>query len=63
MGKINLSSLKSYIESANKSYQQIETEEPAELRVVEFKKADNMDELLQNAHEMLRDIPSLSKTG
>jgi hypothetical protein len=63
MGKINLSSLISCIESANESYQQIEAEKPAELQVVELKKADSMDELLQNADEMLRNIPSLSKTG
>ncbi|TVR27249.1 MAG: hypothetical protein EA390_14055 [Balneolaceae bacterium] len=63
MGKINLSSLKSCIESANESYQQIESEKPAELQVVELKKADSMDELLQNADEMLRNIPSLPKTG
>ncbi len=63
MGKINLSSLKSFIESANESYQQIESEKPAEPQVVELKKADSMDELLQNADEMLRDIPTLPKTG
>ena len=63
MGNINLSSLKSCIESANESFQQIESEEPAEVQIVELKKADSMDELLQNASEMLRDIPSLSKAG
>lgn len=63
MGKINLSNLKSHIESASDSFKKLQPENTVKMRVVGNKNIDSMESLLNNTQEMLRNIPSLSKVG
>lgn len=63
MGKINLSSLKTCIESANRSFRKIEEEEPFEMHIVSSAKPDNLDSMVRNTQNMLQNLPSFSQTG
>jgi hypothetical protein len=63
MGKINVSSLKTCIESANRSFRQIQEEKPFEMHIVSGNKADNVDSLIQSTQNMLKNIPTFSQTG
>jgi len=63
MGKINLSSLKTCIESANRSFQKIEEQKPFEMHIVTGNSPDNVDSLIQSTQKMLKNIPTFSQTG
>lgn len=63
MGKINLSSLKSCIESANRSFRKIEEEKPFEMHIVSAVKPDNLDSLVRDTQKMLQNLPRFSQTG
>lgn len=63
MGKINLSSLKSCIESANESFRKIEEEKPFEMHIVSIGKPDNLDSMIRNTQKMLQNLPGFSQTG
>lgn len=63
MGKINLSSIKTCIESANQAFLKIEDEKPFELRIVASTKSDSIDSMIDNAQQMLKNMPSFSQTG
>lgn len=63
MGKINIASLKSCIESANQSFRKIEEEKPFEMHIVSTGKQDNLDSMIRNTQKMLQNLPSFSQTG
>jgi hypothetical protein len=63
MGKINLSSIKSCIESANDTFHQITEDKPFEMRIVNCGSPDSVDGMLQKANEMIKNIPSFTQTG
>lgn len=63
MGKINLSNLKSHIESASDVYHKIEQEKKPALRVIKTNTPESVDSLMSRTQEMLRNIPSFTQTG
>ncbi|PWN05338.1 hypothetical protein [Rhodohalobacter mucosus] len=63
MGKINLSSLKSCVESASQSFRKIEDEKPFEMHIVTGNNPDTVDSLIQSTQKMLKNIPTFSQTG
>ncbi|MDX1592514.1 MAG: hypothetical protein R3283_11145 [Balneolaceae bacterium] len=63
MGKINVSSLKTCIESANRSFRQLENEKSFEMHIVSGSKTENVDSLIQSTQNMLKNIPTFSQTG
>lgn len=63
MGKINLSSLKTCIESANQSFLKIEEQKPFEMHIVTGNNPDTVDSLIQCTQKMLKNIPTFSQTG
>ncbi len=60
MGKINLDSIKSCLDTANISFKDLKEERVAE-KTNQSKKPESIDSMLDNAHEMMKNIPTFTQ--
>lgn len=61
MGKINLDSIKSCLETANDSYKKMKEDRKTEKSVNADNKHESIDSMLDNANEMMKNIPTFSQ--
>jgi len=63
MGKINLDSLKSCIESAKDSYNKVEANRPGKIRAINSSNSSNIDAMMNNTRALMNNIHTFSRTG
>lgn len=62
MGKINLDSIKSCLETANDSYKKMKEDRKTEKSVNADNKHESIDSMLDNANEMIKIFPPFHRT-
>ncbi|MEX0660775.1 MAG: hypothetical protein WEA58_01945 [Balneolaceae bacterium] len=61
MGKINLDSIKSCLDTANDSFQELKEDSAADKSEKAEKKPESIDSMLNNANEMMKNIPTFTQ--
>lgn len=61
MGKINLDSIKSCLETANDSFNGMNEDRAAEKSGKAGRKPESIDSMLDNANEMMKNIPTFTQ--
>lgn len=63
MGKINLDSLKSCIESAKNSYNKVEANRSGKIRVMNSSNSSNIDSMMNSTRALMDNIHTFPRTG